>query len=185
MQGRFYTLKSLGIALERAKNARFAEIRGPGQTWFNRGRHRMQDGSLLRDAARRLAGLALASIALLMAGCAGMAPGIDKDTPPEQKQKIVAERAEARWQALIKGDLDTAYTYLSPGSRATTPLAVYKSKTKPGLWRQAKVQEVSCDGDVCKVMMQIAYDYKKIKGIETPLTENWIIENGTAWYVYR
>ena len=61
---------------------------------------------------------------------------ISKDSDPAAKQKVVAERAEARWQSLIKGDLDAAYAYLSEGSKATTPLAVYKAKIRPGMWRQ-------------------------------------------------
>jgi hypothetical protein len=28
-------------------------------------------------------------------------------------------------------------------------------------------------------------DHKLMKGIQTALDENWIIEKGSAWYVYR
>lgn len=111
--------------------------------------------------------------------------GISKDSDPTAKQKVVAERAEARWQSLIKGDLDAAYAYLSEGSKATTPLDVYKSKIRPGLWRQAKVEKVECEAEVCRVEMQITFDHKLMKGIQTPLNESWIIEKGSAWYVYR
>jgi hypothetical protein len=86
---------------------------------------------------------------------------------------------------LIKGDLDTAYTFLSPGSKAATSLALYKGKVKPGIWRQARASSVKCEGDVCNVTITIVYDVKRMKGIETQLAENWIIENGTPWYVYR
>ena len=67
----------------------------------------------------------------------------------------MAQRAEARWQSLIKGDLDAAYAYLSEGSKATTPLDVYKSKIRLGRWRQAKVEKVECEAEVCKVELQI------------------------------
>ncbi len=123
----------------------------------------------------------VASVAL--SGCAGF--WIGKDSDPAAKQKVVAERAEARWQALIKGDLDGAYTYLSEGSKATTPLPVYKAKIKPGMWRQAKVDKVECEAEVCKVQIQITFDHKLMKGIQMPLNESWIIEKGSAWYVYR
>jgi hypothetical protein len=137
-----------------------------------------------RRASPLIAAGAMATMAL--GGCAGIAGfGISKDSDPSAKQKVVAQRAEARWQSLIKGDLDVAYGYLSEGSKATTPLDVYKAKIRPGLWRQAKVEKVECEAEVCKVEMQITFDHKLMKGIQTPLNESWIIEKGSAWYVYR
>jgi hypothetical protein len=139
-----------------------------------------------REGRKQLAALFAAGAVATMAlgGCAAIF-GISKDSDPAAKQKVVAERAEARWQSLIKGDLDAAYAYLSEGSKATTPLAVYKAKTRPGMWRQAKVEKVECEAEVCKVEMQITFDHKLMKGIQTPLNESWIIEKGSAWYVYR
>jgi hypothetical protein len=141
-------------------------------------------GDTRRWASAMVAAAAVATLAL--SGCAGMAGfGINKDSDPTAKQKVVAERAEARWQSLIKGDLDAAYAYLSEGSKATTPLDVYKAKIRPGMWRQAKVEKVECEAEVCKVQMQITFDHKLMKGVQTPLNESWIIEKGSAWYVYR
>ncbi|MEO8565279.1 MAG: hypothetical protein ABI541_02765, partial [Betaproteobacteria bacterium] len=134
-----------------------------------------------REGPKRLAALLAAGAVATMAlgGCAGIAGfGISKDSDPTAKQKVVAQRAEARWQSLIKGDLDAAHAYLSEGSKATTPLDVYKAKIRPGLWRQAKVEKVECEAEVCKVQMQITFDHKLMKGIETPLNESWIIEKG-------
>jgi len=102
-----------------------------------------------------------------------------------EKEKVVAQRAEARWAALIKGDLDTAYTFFSPGSKVATSLALYKTRIRVGLWRGAKVAKVSCEAEICQVSMQITYDAARMQGIETLVPENWIIENGAAWYVYR
>lgn len=142
-----------------------------------------------RESRKRLASVLMAAGAvatMALSGCAGMPGfGISKDSDPAAKQKVVAERAQARWQSLIKGDLDAAYTYLSEGSKATTPRDVYKAKIRPGLWRQAKVEKVECEVEVCRVVMQITLDHKLMKGIQTPLNENWIIEKGSAWYVYR
>ena len=118
---------------------------------------------------------------LALAGCAS----VRVDSAPEEKQKFVAQRAEARWQLLIKGDMAGAYEFLSAGSKATMPLDAYKSKIKPGMWRQVSVEKVDCQAEVCNVVLQITYDRKQMKGIQTPLTESWIIENGSAWYIYR
>jgi len=141
-----------------------------------------------RERQKRLAALFAAGAMATMAlgGCAGIAGfGISKDSDPTAKQKVVAQRAEARWQSLIKGDLDAAYAYLSEGSKATTPLDVYKARTRPGRWRQAKVEKVECEAEVCRVELQITFDHRLMKGIQTPLNESWIIEKGSAWYVYR
>jgi len=131
----------------------------------------------------------LAVVAL--AACAGVG-GLTKDSPSDVKTAAVKERSEQRWQALIKGDLDTAYTFLSPASKSVTPLEAYKRQIKPGLWREAKVESVTCEGELCSVNLQITYDVprgpmapKAVKGIQTPLLERWVIENGAAWYVYR
>ena len=138
---------------------------------------------------RRGSGFVVAAAGLTVAGCMS----ISATSAPEAKQKVVAERAEARWELLIKGDVPGAYQYLSSGSKAATPLAVYLGKTKPGMWRKAKVDQVSCEAEICKVKMLIAYELRKrVAGgtpldmqVETPVAETWIIENGSAWYVYR
>jgi hypothetical protein len=129
---------------------------------------------------RWLAWLMLGAMALV-AGCATISAG----SSPERKQKVVAERAKERWDLLIKGDVGGAYQFLSSGSKAATPADLYRAKIRPGMWREAKVGKVDCEAEVCKVIMLITYDAKRMKGIETPIDETWVIENGSAWYVYR
>ena len=121
---------------------------------------------------------------VLAAGLAGCAT-INVDSAPEEKAKVITQRAEARWELLIKGDVAGAYQYLSEGSKAATPLDEYKAKIKPGKWREAKVEKVECEREICRVSLQITYDMKLMKGIQTPLSERWIIENGSVWYVYH
>ena len=123
----------------------------------------------------------LSLLALGLAGCAG----ISVDSSPQAKQRLVAERAQARWQVLMKGDVEGAYQFLSAGSKAVTSLDLYKAKIRPGMWREAKVDKVECEAEICKVWMQITYDTRRMRGIQTPLDESWIIENGSAWYIYR
>ena len=100
-------------------------------------------------------------------------------------KKLVAERATARWQALIKGDLDRAYDFLSQSSKETTPLDRYKAKIKNNIWKAVEVKTVDCEANVCKVDLEITYDLKAYKGIKTDLTESWVIEGGTARFVYK
>src|SRR5271169_399554 len=91
-------------------------------------------------------GLSVALLGLVVAACATIAV----DSAPEVKQKVVAERAQARWQALIKGDLDGAYAFLSPASKKATSLAAYSASIKPGMWRTVKVDKVDCEAELCK-----------------------------------
>jgi hypothetical protein len=121
---------------------------------------------------------------LSLAGCASMSGG-GKDLAPEAKQALVTERINARWNALIKGDLDQAYTFMSAGSQEAMPLQVYKVKIKPGMWRAAKIDSMDCEAEICQVKMTLTYDHRMMKGIQTPFQETWILENGNAWYVYR
>lgn len=140
-----------------------------------------QKTALRRPGAGGGLGLAAAVLGLGVAACAS----ISATSAPEAKQQFVAERAEARWQALIKGDVDGAYTFLSAASRKATPLQSYKSVIKPGMWRQAKAEKVDCKDEICEVQLSVTYDAKQMKGITTPVRETWIIEDGSAWFVYR
>jgi predicted small secreted protein len=123
-------------------------------------------------------------LAASVAGCASMSGG-GKDLAPEAKQALVTERINARWDALIKGDLDQAYTFLSAGSREAMPLELYKVKIKPGMWRAVKVDSMQCEAEICQAKMTLTYDHRMMKGIQTPFEETWILEKGNAWYVYR
>src|SRR4029453_12699397 len=67
------------------------------------------------------------------AGCATMGGGLTKDTPPEVKAAAVKERSNARWAALIKGDKDAAYAYLSPGTRELITLEQYRGRMQSGV----------------------------------------------------
>lgn len=118
-----------------------------------------------------------------VAGCAA----ISVNSTPEAKAKYVAERAQARWELLIKGDVDGAYQYLSAGSKATMSLDAYKARIERGvgMWRKVSVDKVDCEAEVCNAQLEVTYDAKQMKGIQTPVKEAWIIENGSAWYVYH
>ena len=127
----------------------------------------------------------MVALGLVIAGCASTGGGLSKESPPDTKAAVVSERAQARWNALIKGDLDKAYSYMSEASQQQYPLRVYKDKTKPGMWKAVKIDSVDCNAEICKLKLTLTYDHRLIKGVQTPLTESWIIENGTAWYVYQ
>ena len=102
-----------------------------------------------------------------------------------EPQKMVAQRAAARWEALMQKDFAKAYSYLSPGTRDVMSLDLYRAKIRGGIWKKANVDTVSCEQDQCKVLMAIEYSYRDIKSLETRLDENWLRQDGEWWYVPR
>src|SRR5207302_10122477 len=82
-----------------------------------------------RAVGRGLRGASALAVAVGLVACAS----ITVDSPPGAKQKVVAERAQARWELLIKGDVDGAYQYLSVGSKAATAAGLLNVKVKLGM----------------------------------------------------
>ena len=127
----------------------------------------------------------------IAAGCATTGGGLTKDTPPEVKAAAVKERSNARWTALIKGDTDAAYAYLSPGTRELITLEQYRVKVKTGGFRSVQIDKVDCESETCMVGLMLTYDYTpprgltQAKGITTYVQETWVLEKGQAWFAWR
>jgi hypothetical protein len=153
------------------------------RSWFSSWAQRGGPGG----SAGVAAGALILAVAGALSGCASM-PGsqtVTADSPIEVKREVVTKRINARWDALIAGNIDTAYSYLSEASRTAYPLPVYKAKVKPGFWRAVKIESIDCDGGTCWARMMLTYDYRTMKGVQTPFSESWIIEKGDAWFVYQ
>ena len=63
-------------------------------------------------------------------------------TSQEAKQAAVAQRAQARWDAMVRDDMEAAYAFFSPGSRAVTSLDKFKTNTRRGAFRSARIDKV-------------------------------------------
>jgi len=113
-----------------------------------------------------------------------MGGGLARDSSPEAVRAAVTERVNARWAALIKGDVDAAYTFLSPASREIMSLAAYKAQARGTGFREVRIQKVSCEAEVCKVGIMLTYDHRLMKGLMTPIEETWVIDQGQVWYVW-
>lgn len=127
-------------------------------------------------------GVAALVLGMGITGCAGSGSG-SISSAQDEPQKLVADLAAARWEALINGDFAKAYSYLSPGAREVMSLDLYKAKIRGGNWKKANVDSVSCVQDQCKVFMAVEYSYRDIKSIETRLSENWLRRDGKWWFV--
>lgn len=126
----------------------------------------------------QLAAAILVAVSVGLAGCATVAKG----PAPEE---IVKDRAQARWNALVQGDLKTAYGYYGPGTRQTLSLADFAAGMKIGFWKAVTVDKVECDSpDRCEVSTTIEYEYRGQR-IKTPSRETWIHEGSDWWLVRR
>lgn len=128
----------------------------------------------------------LAVVALgAVAGCATPTSSMVSSGMSEaDKAETVRKRAAARWEALIKGDIDSAYAFLSPASRQLVSKEQVAAPVRRFKYREAAVQKVTCEAEACKVAVLLTYDHPKMPGMVAPLTETWVIENGQAWYVH-
>jgi len=147
--------------------------------------------SLNRHPHGRFSWLHATRIFRLFAGLAALVFVVGCATGPMQLsgsatiEDKVKERAAKRWEALIVGDIDAAYGYFSKATKNTYPLEMYRSRIRPGLWREARVDTVKCSEEVCEVTVIVTVDHARIKGLITPVAERWIIQDGQAWYVYN
>lgn len=130
----------------------------------------------------RAARVALAAcLASLLAACASVS------APPED---IVRERAQARLDAVISGELEKAYGYLSPASRAVVSLDAWRnSLPRATRWTQARVHSVTCEVlDRCNTRV-IIYHQPLVMGgrmgtIESAVDEVWVLDAGRWWLLH-
>lgn len=126
---------------------------------------------------------------LFFSGCATLQPD-DSEKWHSAQRVVLKERAEARWNALIKGDIEKAYEFTTPEFRAVVSPQQYRGKYGRVLdWRMARVVDVSYDDPaVATVSVEVTYRVS-LPGsggqtIESPrvLSEKWIYKNREWWY---
>jgi len=102
----------------------------------------------------------------------------------DEAKAQVSERAQQRWDLVMKGQMEKAYEYLSPASRSTLSFDAYRKRTAAGRWwRKMELGKVDCRSDTCQVTMILEYDLFEIKGLKTSVEETWIKDAGTWWLV--
>ncbi len=123
-----------------------------------------------------LAGVFAVLLVALMGACA--------TANPRGSEATVKERAQARWNALVQGDVKAAYEFFSPGSRATMSLADFASGIRIGFWKAVVVEQVECGADSCDVRSTIEYDHRGMR-VKTPHRETWVREGSNWWFLRR
>lgn len=109
----------------------------------------------------------------------------------EKPSTIVNEQAQKRWDALISGNLQSAYQYYSDSFKKTVPYEHFSHKVKGvGLWNKATVQKVTCnkEGSSCEAEIKVTVAMR-MRGIEKPvetsntLKEKW--QKGSGFSNWR
>ena len=125
--------------------------------------------------------------ALNLSGCETMVPvqstgNIEKNAVTVSQ--IVSARAQQRWNALLKRDMDVAYQFISPGGRSLMSLEDYRPRVNAGFWRGATVKEASCAAEICEVTVSVEMTVEGVK-FSNPVKETWILDAGKWWFVYQ
>jgi hypothetical protein len=119
---------------------------------------------------------AVAVAAGILGGCASANLG-------RSDREIVTERAQQRWNLLVKSDFSGAYAYISPAGRELMKPDAYVGTLRSGFWTGAKVDHVECPSpESCDVDVWIEYRYRGLS-MKTPVREKWIKQKGDWWFL--
>lgn len=124
------------------------------------------------------AGMLVAGAAMLSA-CASLAP----KTPEE----AVSQRAQAYWDARLKGDKAKAYTFTHPSYKQVATEKDYALQFAGTLATAAEVRKVRCEAETCEVGINFKVTPpvigSKLKNIDMYATETWLQADG-QWWIY-
>ena len=132
-------------------------------------------------------GSAIALALIVLSGCAstGSGPSVGAaDKAAETTTQKVLSRAQQRWDALVKSDIDRAYGFISPAGRSAMSVERYRPRVSAGGWRGAIAKDASCDAETCDVTVLIDITVVGVK-TSVPVKETWILEAGQWWFVYQ
>ena len=111
-------------------------------------------------------------------------------TTTSQPEDILAERVQARWDALLSGEYEEAYAYFSPGYRSTTSVIDFavEFRMRRIRWISAEYVEKSCEEKICTVKVRVEYKVAKpVPGVPvwhsfSTDEEKWVNIDGQWWY---
>ena len=122
---------------------------------------------------------AMVAAALSLAGCATM----DSGTP----EQIVTKRAQAYWDARLKGDASTAYGFANDAFKQAVDEQKFKRGHMATFAVGAEVQKVECDAQKCDVGVNLKVNPplpgKKVGTIDMYSKQTWLLEDG-QWKLY-
>lgn len=125
---------------------------------------------------------AILLLAVLLSACA--------TDPVAHRDAVVAERAQARWDALLAKEFATAYGYAAPGYRSATTATDFEIefRSRRMTYDSAEYRSHRCEEKVCTVSMWVAYTVPRpAQGVpewksQSMIEERWIEIGGEWWF---
>ena len=139
--------------------------------------------NLLRATRLPAVGLVAAIfLAVFLSGCA---------ITPQSEEDYVLERAQSRWDAIIAGDIETAYQYYSPGYRSTHSMIDLGVSQRVRRVKQTSAEYLthSCEESRCTVLFSVGFRVvEPVPGMSvytssSSIEDTWIKTNGEWWYL--
>lgn len=108
---------------------------------------------------------------------------------PTTPEEIVAQRAGARWDALIAGNWEKAYSFGTPAYRNAIDVNGFRKRSGgQANWLSREVRHVGCKDDVCTVLVRIGFRPTMPRGLpelHTDFEERWVFVDGDWWVFLR
>ena len=110
-----------------------------------------------------------------------------------EKAEDLESSVNSRWQAITEGDMDTAYSYFTPGYKATESLDGFKLRMATAQlnikWKEGVYKDAICASeDVCEVTAIVVYTYMfpkrslgSVENVPTQVKEQWL-KIDDRWY---
>ena len=111
--------------------------------------------------------------------------------PQKDVNSIIAERAQARWDALLSKDYAAAYAFYSPGFRSTASVTDLEIsiRLRRIRWTSAEYLKHDCDENTCKVFVRLGYKVATpVPGVKVwegfdAVEEQWVKTGGEWWFM--
>ena len=123
------------------------------------------------------------SVVAGIVGCAAQTGSVAEVS--KSREALLMERAQARWDAVLKNQMTEAYQFYSPASRAVLNYEDFIRSMRVGFWKAAQVEKVECQADdACDAIVLIEYVHRGSQ-VRTPIRETWVRTEGVWWYVQK
>ena len=132
---------------------------------------------------RTIAALGMVFCAIGLAAC----------TAVVSTESRIEERAMARWDTLLSGNLADAYQFLSPGIRSSVSSLDYQRSilSQQVQWTSADYIESDCEDKTCNVKISLGFRvFSALPGVKSfedtdIVNESWILVDGEWYFVPR
>lgn len=137
----------------------------------------------------------LAALCLLSAvGCAGILPPAQTAIDPaqgwtEEVQRQLAQRVQARWEAISAGDYEKAYAFETPAYRSVFSIQQYRGRFGNAVeWKSARVLSTQYD-ESHMASVSVAVEYEALVSLAGSMrnvrvmAEKWLYSDGAWWYI--